>query len=352
MSRQLNRRIVAELDTLVAQKILSPAEARSIGERYPTTAWDILVLVRWFTILGAVAAGAGLVILANEYINGIRLGEIGLAATAAGAVVLARYLARSKGLVKVGAALEMMGGFALQGLTFLLAIDFSHGSKNWPALVGVQAALLAVMAYGLKNRLILIHAAVCFFVFFGGETGYVSGWGMYWMEMTYPLRFLSAGLVFVVVAWLHAVELKGPYQAFSRVYGHLGLLIIHLALWFLSIFGYFGSEVRWNAGPAEQIMFSFLWALVSLACLWLAGVTGQRMLRSYGLIFLIVDLYTFYFQFVVFKTAEAWWLHLLLVGGSLIWVGFMLERQLRGGRAKPESPSPESQQQTGTGSSG
>jgi hypothetical protein len=232
-------------------------------------------------------------------------------------------------LEKTGAALEMMGGFALQGLTFLLAIDFSTGSKNWPALLGVQTLLLTAMAYVLRNRLILIHAAVCFFIFFGGETGYISGWGAYWLAMTYPVRFLGAGIMFLVVAWVHATQMEDGYQGFSRVYAHLGLLILHFALWFMAVFGYFGEHVRWSAGAGERLAFTALWAVVSVACLAMAGVIGQRILRSYGLIFLIINVYTFYFQFVVFKSPEAWWLHLLLVGGSLVLVGFGLERRLR-----------------------
>jgi len=337
MTRGLNRRIAAELEDLVQQHILAPGEARKIAERYPTTPWDVLVLVRWFTILGAVTAGAGMVILAKEYVNAMRLGEMGLLAAMVGFIFLGRYLARERNLVKTGAALEMAGGFALQGLTFLLAVDFSTGSKNWPALVGTQSALLAALAYLLGNRLVLIHAGVCFFVFFGGETGYMSGWGAYWLAMTYPMRFLAMGLVFLVVAWAHATLLRGAYQGFARVYAHLGLLDIHLALWFLAVFGYFEKEVRWSDSRGERLAFTALWGLVSLACLLLAGTTGQRVLRSYGLTFLVINVYTFYFQFVVVNSLEAWWVHLLLVGGSLVWVGFLLERQLRQGRA--DSPT-------------
>jgi hypothetical protein len=329
MTGSLNRRIAAELDDLVQQQVLAPGEARRIAERYPTTKWDILVLVRWFTILGAVTAGAGMVILAKEYVNAMRLGEMGLLAAMFGFIFLGRYLARERDLVKTGAALELAGGLALQGLTLLLAIDFSTGSKNWPALVGTQSALLAALAYLLGNRLVLIHAGVCFFAFFGGETGYMSGWGAYWLAMTYPVRFLAMGIVFLGVAWLHATLLRGAYQGFSRVFAHLGLLDIHLALWFLAVFGYFEDRVRWSDNNGERLAFSALWGLVSLLCLWLAGTTAQRILRSYGLTFLVINIYTFYFQFVAWNSAEAWWLHLLLVGGSLVWVGFALERHLR-----------------------
>jgi hypothetical protein len=253
-----------------------------------------------------------------------------------GFILLGRYLGQSRGLVKTGAALEMAGGFALQGLTFLLAVDFSTGSKNWPALIGVQAALLAALAYLLRNRLILIHAGVCFFIFFGGETGYVSGWGAYWLAMTYPVRFFLAGIAFLCVAWLHATLMQGPYQGFSRVYAHLGLLDIHFSLWFLSVFGYFEKQVRWSGNSGERVAFSMFWGLVSVASMFLAGALGRPILRSYGMTFLIINLYTFYFQFVVANSAEAWWAHLLLVGGSLVGVGFLVERKLR----RPSSTSP------------
>ncbi len=334
MSGELNRGVVAELDELVAQSILKPDQARAIAERYPTAPWDIIVLARWFTILGAVAASAGLVILIRNYVNALRLGEAGLALATAAFIFGGRYLARKKMLVKTGAALEMAGGFALQGLTVVLAIDFSSGSQNWPALVGVQSLLLAGLAYALQNRLILIHAAVCFFIFFGGETGYESGWGAYWLDMTYPVRYLAAGIMFLAVAWAHATKLRGAWQGFSRVYAHLGLLVIHLALWFLAVVGYFEKEPSWTDNASQRLLFSLLWGLASVGCLWLAGATGQGILKSYGITFLVINVYTFYFQFVAYKTAEAWWLHLLLMGGSLVWVGFALERYLRG--ATPE----------------
>jgi hypothetical protein len=300
----------------------------------------VLVLVRWFTILGAITAGVGIVLLAKELVNALRLGEVGLAAATVGLIFLARRLASAKGLEKTAAALEMAGGFALQGLTVVLAIDFNTGSKNWPALVGVQSALLVGLAYLLRNRLVLIHSGVCFFLFFGGETGYLSDWGAYFLGMNYPVRFIAAGFVFLGVAWLHAARLPDAYRSFSRVYAHLGLLVIHLALWFLAGFGYYTDQVRWSGNEGERIGFSFLWALVSVACLWFAGTLGQRMLRGYGLTFLILNAYTFYFQFVVFHSAEAWWLHLLLVGGSLVWLGLWLERRLRhGGAGGPRASS-------------
>ena len=46
------------------------------------------------------------------------------------------------------------------------------------------------MTSALANPLLLVLSAVVFFCWFGGVTGYASGWAMYWFGMNYPLRFL------------------------------------------------------------------------------------------------------------------------------------------------------------------
>jgi hypothetical protein len=192
----------------------------------------------------------------------------------------------------------------------------------------VHAALAGILAYTLKNRLVLIHALCCLFVFFGGETGYVSSWGAYWLGMNYPLRFFAAGLVSLGVAHLHARGGQG-WRGFSRVYLHFGLLIAHLAMWFFSVFGYFENDIRWDGTDGERAAFSIAWAVLSAGSLWVGSRIGLSTLRAYGLTFLVINAYTFYFQFVVAHSVEMWWLHLLLVGGSLVFLAVKLEQKRR-----------------------
>ena len=326
MTGRVNRQVVAELHRLQAAGVLTAREAQRIGERYPTGEWDVVSLVRAFTVLGAISAGAGAVVIAGEHFNAMRLLEIGLAAAIVLLLAGARRV-RARDLPRTAAAMEMAAGFAVQGLTTALAIDFSTGAKNWPALVGMQSVLLMAMAYALANRLVLAHAAVMCFVWFGGETGYVSGWGMYWLGMSYPMRFVVAGAASLGIAWLHT-RVGGRFQPFSRVYAHCGALVLHLSLWMMSVFGYFESyNVRWD-NDGERLAFTGIWALVSIAFVFAGARSGIGLLRSYGLIFLIINVYTFYFQFVAGDWAALWWVHLLIVGGSLLLVGFRLERWL------------------------
>jgi len=328
MNVRLNRQVVAELGRLEGVGVLDARQVRRLSERYPITDWDVVSLVRVFTILGATAAGAGATVLASEFVNALRLLEAGLAAAAILLVAGARWLERAKDMRRTAAAMELAAGFAVQGFTTALAIDLSTGSKNWPALVGAQTILLAAMAYALANRLVLAHAAVLCFVWFGGETGYVSGWGMYWLGLDYPMRFVVAGAVALAVAWIHAVA-GGPFQKFARVYAHFGALAMHIALWILSIFGRFDARFSWEVNNGERLLFTLIWAIVASAFLLAGARWAIGLLRSYGLVFLIINVYTFYFQFVAARSPEFWWGHMLVVGGSLLALGFQMERRLQ-----------------------
>lgn len=335
-----NAQVRAELLSLAAQKVISPEQLEKLNERYPVSRFDLASLTRWFSIFGAVAMGAGLIMLAPHLVSWKVLIDLGLAAATAGSLVTGRWFAPARGLPRIAAALELLGALALQGLTVALAAQFSTGSKNWPALVGVDAALLLVLAYLLANRLVLIVAAVNLFFFFGGETGYVSGWGAYWLGMDYPLRFFGAGLVTLGIAYAHARWLTGARQGFARVWAHVGMLDLHLALWFFAVFGYYRGELRWDGTEAQRLGFSVLWALVSVACLWGASRTGLRLLRGYGLTFLTLNAFTFYGQFVAYRSAELWFVHLLVVGGALVGLGMWAERvRLRHRRSAGVDPT-------------
>ena len=329
-NRILNQSIHSELDELVARDILDANQAATLKERYPTTAWDFLVLIRAFIVLGVLTAITGLIILVREYMNWWLISESGLFMISMLSLASGYQAKKHRAIPILGESLELTGAVALQGLTVVLAIHYYTGSKNWPALLGLDSLLMIILAYITANRLVLWYACANFFFYFGAETGYVSGWGAYYLGMTYPVRFLAAGAATLVLSWLHGLVIRGRWAKFSRIYAHFGLLITNLAFWFLSLFGYYkDSNVRWSDTNGERLVFSFLWAFVSVASIFAGAKIGLRLLRGYGLTFLIINLYTFYFQFVIANTGSFWFLHLLLIGGSLLWLGFHLERGIR-----------------------
>jgi len=330
LNQRKHVRIHAELDVLARLSILNEEQVVHLKERYPTTPWDFMALVRAFSVLGALAAVAGLVVLVREHLNWLLISESGLALSAVGLFVLGRWLRVRKCMSTTGEVAELIGSMGVQGLMAVLAIHYSVGSKNWPALMGLHTFVLAALAYAVANRLILWYACINFFFWFGAKTYYLYGLDCYWLSMTYPVRFLAAGLGTLLLSWFHARIARGRWAVFSRVYAHVGLLVINLSLWFLSVFGYYEKYgVRYSGIQGERIFFSLLWAAVAGGCLFAGARWGVRLLRGYGLTFLIINLYTFYVRFVALNTGQAWFLHLLLIGGSLLWLALHFEHKRR-----------------------
>jgi hypothetical protein len=329
LNQRKHARVHAELDGLAKLGILNTDQVLQLKARYPTTAWDFMALVRAFLVLGALAAASGLVILIREHLDWWLVSESALALAGVGFLVLGHWLRFRKSLSVTGEILQLVGSMAAQGLLTVLAIHhIDEGSV--PVLMALETLVSVVLAYTVASRLVLWYACINVFCWFGGQTGYVSGWGAYWLGMTYPVRFLAAGAGALLLSWLHVMVVRGRWAIFSRVYAHFGLLVINLALWFLSLFGYYEDlQIRWSGTQGERLLFSLLWAAVAAGSVFAGARRGVRLLRGYGLTFLIINLYTFYFQFVVAHTGEAWFVHLLLTGGSLLWLGLHVERKRR-----------------------
>ena len=332
MVQKRNSQIQKDLHLLVAQGVLNYDQMARIAARYPTGKWNLLSLVRWFTVIGAISFGLGIFLLVKEeFFRWFELYRYvileSLFTLLSFVFIWAGYvLKHKKGYPQTGAALELLSCFTLTGLTFTLGIHYSTGSGNWPALVGIDLVIFLIMAYSLNNRLVLIYACINCFTWFGGSTGYVSGWGAYWLGMTYPLRFLAVGILTILFSYLH-LHVGRKFSHFSRVYLHFGLLVTNLSLWFLSLFGYFTEHVRWRDTQVERFIFSIVWALTSMGFLYWGIKKNMLTFRPYGLVFLLINVYTFYFQFIAYHSGEIWWIHMLIVGGSMIFGGIWLEKK-------------------------
>ena len=74
-----NRQIHRELGRLVEQQVLTSDQRAAISECYPATRWNVVALIRWYSILGAVSAAVGLLLLARHLATQQTLIEVGLA---------------------------------------------------------------------------------------------------------------------------------------------------------------------------------------------------------------------------------------------------------------------------------
>jgi hypothetical protein len=325
-----NQQLHIALDQWLRDGQIDTAEHARIGELYPLTRWDWRSLGRWFLTFGAISLAAGLLILLREHLE-FTLPKLAvcLAVATLGLFIAGRWLI-GKGLKMFGGTVELLGGFALIGLSFVVGMIYSDGSGNWPALLLVDLLILLVLSYALNNVLLLTLCSVLFFVWFGGRSGYDSGWGAYWFGMNYPLRFLGASLALALAGAVH-LRCEGGwlarYRGFAKVWISSGLFIAQMSLWLLSLFGSYELIYDpWHmAELAELIRFNAIWALASLGMLALGIRLRFRMLVGYGATFFVIQLYTLFFT----QLAETlgWLLSLLIAGGGLLVLVIWLESE-------------------------
>jgi hypothetical protein len=300
---QLSKLVHSETELLLRQQVIDQGVFDKIRAVYPTTKWDWHSLGHWFLFFGAVSTIAGAATLFHQYWGftlqnlALLLGLL-LVGLAVGSFKLKR-----QNYALSARALELLAACDIIGLTFVIGMIYSTGSGNWPALLLIDFCIILPLAYALHNVLILILSAFVFFTWFGGVTGYVSGWGAYYFGMNYPLRFLCASLFILGVSIIHLVSETGPlasYRGFFKVWLSTGLFFAEMSLWLLSIFGNYGSmESGWHdASRSELIMYNSSWAIANAALIFVGSARLMKMVVGYGATFLIIQLYTLYFSYL------------------------------------------------------
>ena len=328
---RFNKVMQTELGTLRREGLIDGTVQQELAQLYPVDGWDFSALGRWFLVFGAISAATGMLILGSELFE-FTLPKL---AGGLGLVTIALFYAglrlRDSKLTWTRRALELTGGICLIGLTFTLGMIYSTGSGNWPALLLIDLLLLFILTYLLRNVLLLVLTAVVFFTWFGGVTGYVSGWGAYWFGMNYPMRFLIAGVLIVGVSLVHRSAEQGKmhaYDGFFKVWLSAGLFFSEMALWLMSLFGNFGSIFSYYLETAaELLLFNGLWAGFNLLLLIAGSRFGLRMMRGYAVTYLIIQAYTLYFWKIASHLDPI--LATFAAGAATLWIVIMLERRRR-----------------------
>lgn len=329
--QRLKSIVRAEIATLRREGIIDNRTFDELSARYPSSQWDFSTLGRWFLFFGAISAAAGIYILGATIfeftLEKLAIALVGLI----GACFYIGKLLGVRNLILARRSLELLGALAIIGLTFTLGIIFSSGSGNWPALLLIDLLILLPLAYLLRNVLILVVDVIVFFTWFGGVTGYVSGWGAYFFGMNYPMRFLVAGLLMVGMSLIHRRAEQGrlrDYDGFFKVWLSGGVFFSEMALWLMSLFGNFGSIFdRYIESAAELILFNALWAGFNAILLWAGTQYGLRMLRGYAMTFLIIQAYTLYFWQIAEHLGPI--LATFIAGAATLYLVFTLESKRR-----------------------
>jgi len=192
-------------------------------------------------------------------------------------------------------AIFFLGVLLCAGSIVFLGMAIDTGSGHFSLLFLLATLVYGILGLTLSSKLIWVFAILSLGSWFGMETGYISGWGAYYLGMNFPLRFVLFGAVLTALSFGFGKlrQLKG----FQKPTYVLGLLYLFIALWLLSIFGNHGDD-RWlNIRQIELLHWGLLFALAAIAAIFYGLKYDDSTSRAFGITFLFINLYTKYFEF-------------------------------------------------------
>jgi len=222
----------------------------------------------------------------------------GLFTLAAGTLFMLGYRRkrRQPGSLYSSEAILLLGAsFAGAAIAFT-GKSFDQGLNHYAILILAGAVLYLALGKVLSSLPLWLLGLATAGAWFGAETAYLSDETYLFLGMNYPLRFVIFGLL-VTGAAIGIRQLP-----WDQIYGELtysaGLFFTFVALWLLSIFGNYANWSAWEMAPWHDFLgYSLLLALVSAGAIWWGHRSGDQLLRGFGIIFFMLNLYTKYFEY-------------------------------------------------------
>ena len=202
-------------------------------------------------------------------------------------------------------AIVFLGVLSIAGAVGFLGVAAGKNSEHFSLLFLLASVVYALIGWIASSRQVWIFSLVSLGAWFGAETGYISGWGAYYFGMNFPMRFVAFGSILTLAGFLmermdqqkgNMLSAKALLLAFpTRIMGYLYLF---MALWILSIFGNYGDIHSWRqAAQMELFHWSLLFGAAALGCIFHGLKYDDSVSRGFGITFLLINLYTRFFEF-------------------------------------------------------
>ena len=198
------------------------------------------------------------------------------------------------------------------------------GSGHYSLLFLAAALVYCGLGLWFPAGLIYVFGLLALGGWFGGETGYLSGWGAYYLGMSWPLRFVFFGGALIAASY--PLSQWPPRAEFSRPTLALGLLYFFVALWIMSIFGNYSSYADFfqRHHSLELLPWALLFGVAAAAAIWHGLNFDDGMTRGFGITFLGINLYTRFFEYFWNGLHKA--IFFSLLAASLWFIGAHAER--------------------------
>ena len=323
--------ILKEIEEWHKQEIIEEGLYMRLSSMYQKNEWDFTTIIKWALIIGAVMIGIGIISFFTVIFESTILGILLLSALCLLGYYYGFKLKKRDFkyyFPKTGNALIAISSLLLGADIFAINKFIFNEGIYWTTLILVISIIYLIIAYFKENTLVLVFSLLGFAAWFGAETAYMSGWGSYYFGLNYPMRFAVISPIIILIGYFHKrVNFSIP-ESFIRTYYSFGLLFLNLSLWILSIFGHQGELNSWgfSSNNIELLFFSIVWLIIGIIIFIIGAKFKDKMFVGYAVTFIILNLYTRYFEYFWDKMYKS--LFFIILGGISIIIGLYFERKL------------------------
>ncbi|HTY20461.1 MAG TPA: hypothetical protein VMC44_02380 [Geobacteraceae bacterium] len=208
-------------------------------------------------------------------------------------------------------AIFFIGVLAIAAAVCFFGVAFDMETKHYSILFLMASVLYMLLGLWFPSKQVWVFGLLSLGAWMGTETGYVSGGGMYFLGMNYPLRFVILGTALTAIGICgcrtlekETVANQPPDSFLQRLIflspqtKTVGLLNLFIALWIMSIFGNYGDMEIWHKTPQYELLhWSLLFGVAAIAAVWYGLRNDDAECRGFGLTFLFINLYTRFFEY-------------------------------------------------------
>jgi len=310
LPRKQHAVVVRTIDRWRENRVIDGEAGTRLRESISIAAFDwqrtaryafIVALVCLVISVGAIVADDVLMRLLRRLFNAPAVVKCAFFAAASAAIFWCGLRLRAKHPHRVysNEAVFFLGVLALAMSILFLGVAIDTGTGHYSLLFLLACVLYALLGLWFPSALVWVFGLLSLGTWMGTETGYVSGYGMYFLGMNYPLRFVIFGGLMVFAGVMgESRHIRMSTLAMSPQTKVMGLLYLFIALWIMSIFGNYGDMHAWRGVRQYQFFgWALLFGAVAVAAIWYGLKRDDGVLRGFGLTFLFINLYTRFFEY-------------------------------------------------------
>jgi hypothetical protein len=187
----------------------------------------------------------------------------------------------------------------LGGLASLTAIIYAckelNAAATYIAFLSAAFLVLAALSVLMRSQALWIGAILAFIGWFGLFTTENAPDNLF-LGMNYPMMYTALGALILIFALLQRRISKLRFT-FSITYT-IGLLLFFTGLWAVSIFGNYNTLAAWHQVRQIHVLaYSVVFGIAAALSFYLGIRYKDDIARDLGIMFLLVNLYTRYFEY-------------------------------------------------------